>query len=358
MQDTTIQDYAAFIQDDVQFTKAFSGIFGFREDAINANTANPPLTEAGVNIADNSQELYTVPGNYLGYFSLPTPIYLDRGALYHYDASVTNPAYFVSLIYKLTETQSIYATYDRVDAITGQTNFGGVDDGYEGLDRLKSDLSTASTLYEVGYKGSYLNNTLYGGISLYQQLKLEPQPRGAPPNRIKAEGIEIDAVYQPTKKLSINANFTYQNVTAFGSFFEETGNYLDAYNGCDEASVDGHPGDRGGGRAEASAPTRDTPTPRRTAASARPAFLPCSGTCSSTTSCPMASASASARTSSAARTQYANDQEPAPHPERVLSGDGCIFYAPRTTRWDLRVNSTNLMNQPHPRPDRHALCRT
>jgi len=112
----------------VQFTKAFSGIFGFREDAINANTANPPLTEAGVNIADNSQELYTVPGNYLGYFSLPTPIYLDRGALYHYDASVTNPAYFVSLIYKLTETQSIYATYDRVDAITGQTNFGGVDE--------------------------------------------------------------------------------------------------------------------------------------------------------------------------------------------------------------------------------------
>ncbi len=147
----------------------------------------------------------------------------------HYDASVTNPAYFVSFIYKLTETQSIYITYDKVDAITGQTNFGGVDDGYEGVAKLKSDLSTASTLYETGYKGSFLNNTLYAGVALYQQLKLEPQPHGAPPNQIKAEGIELDAVYQPTKKLSINANMTYQNVTAFGSFFEETGNYLDAY---------------------------------------------------------------------------------------------------------------------------------
>ncbi len=231
MQDTTIDDYAAFIQDDVKFTNAFSSILGFREDHIYANTANPPLTEAGVNIDDNPSGLYgTIPTyNYYGYYSLATPVYYDRGALYQYAATVTNPAYFVSLIYKLTETQSLYVTYDKVDAITGQTNFGGIDDGYQGLAKLKSDLSTASTLYEAGYKGSFLNNTLYGGVALYQQLKLEPQPGGRPPNKIKANGIEVDLVYQPTKRLSVNANMTYQNVTAFGSFFEETGNYLDAY---------------------------------------------------------------------------------------------------------------------------------
>lgn len=231
MQDTTIKDYAAYIQDDVHLNEAFSGILGFREDYINANTANPPLVQEGVNLADNSSGLYgTIPTyNYYGYYSLASPVYYDRGALYQYAASATNPAYFVSLIYKLNETQSLYVTYDKVDAITGQTNFGGVDSGYEGIDRLKADLSTASTLYEAGYKGSFLNNTLYGGVALYQQLKIEPQPRGAPPNRIKANGIEVDLVYQPTKKLSINVNATYQSVTAFGSFFEETGNYLDAY---------------------------------------------------------------------------------------------------------------------------------
>jgi outer membrane receptor protein involved in Fe transport len=178
---------------------------------------------------NNPQAIYPYPFvTYLGYYSV-TPVYLDRGAMYHYAASKADPSYFVSLIYKLNETQSVYATFDRVDAVRGQTNFGGVDNGYEGVDQLKADLSTASTLYEFGYKGSFLNNTLYGGISFYHQQKLVPQLHGAPPNEVKTNGVEIDLVYQPTKRLSINANMTYQNATAYGSFFEETGNYLDAY---------------------------------------------------------------------------------------------------------------------------------
>ena len=228
MQDTTVKDFAGFIQDDVKFTKKFSAILGFREDAINANTANPPVTIAGVN-PNNPQQLYPPFLTYAGYYSLPSPIYDDRGALYHYAASKDDPSYFISFIYKLTETQSVYATYDRVDAVRGQTNFGGVDNGYEGADKLRTDLSTASTLYEVGYKGSFLNNTLYGGVALYQQLKSVPQLHGAPPDQVKTNGVELELVYQPTKALSVNANLTYQDATAYGSFFEETGNYLDAY---------------------------------------------------------------------------------------------------------------------------------
>jgi outer membrane receptor for monomeric catechols len=237
MQDTTIQDYAAFIQDDVTFTKHLSGIFGFREDAINANTANPPVTEAGVNLNEGEPGYYGyIPVvNYDGYYSIPTPIYYDRGAIWHYDAKKVDPSYFVSPVLKITETQSLYITYDRVDAIHGQTNFGGIGDSYEGEPKVASEIANSSTLYEAGYKGSFLNNTLYGGIAVYQQIKNEPQPpppRGGTPNPntiIKSNGIELEAVYQPTKQLSINANFTYQDVTDFGSFFEETGNYLDAY---------------------------------------------------------------------------------------------------------------------------------
>jgi len=229
MQDTTIKDYGAFVQDDVKFTKSLSAILGFREDWLNANTANPPAVVAGEN-GDNPQQIYPYPFlTYLGYYSLPTPVFEDRGALYHYDASKVDPSYFASLVYKLNETQSIYATYDRVDAVRGQTNFGGVDNGYAGVDQLQHDLSTGSTLYEVGYKGSFLNNTLYGAISLYQQHKIVPQIHGAPPDQVKTNGVELDLVYQPTKKLSINANVTYQDATSYGSFFEESGNYLDDY---------------------------------------------------------------------------------------------------------------------------------
>jgi len=236
MQDTTIDDYAAFIQDDVKFTKSLSAILGFREDAINANTANPPFVEAGVNNDDNPAGLYPgQPINYYGYYSLTTPIYYDRGALYHYDVSKVDPSYFLSFVYKLTDTQSVYITYDRVDAIHGQTNFGGIGDGYQGQAKVQSEIENVSTLYEAGYKGSFLNNTFFAGVALYQQIKNEPAPppphdEAPTPNTIvKSQGIELDAVYQPTKHLSINANATYQTVTLFGSFFEETGNYLDAY---------------------------------------------------------------------------------------------------------------------------------
>ncbi len=237
MQDSTVKDYAVFVQDDVKFTKSLSSILGFREDAINANTANPPLVQQGVNIDDDSSTIYgSIPYyTYYGYYSLPAPIYYDRGAIYKYQASKNDPSYFISIIYKLTETQSLYITYDEVDAIHGQTNFGGIYDGNKSAANVASDINNRSTLYEAGYKGSFLNNTLFAGLALYQQIKNEPQPppphgSSALPNTIvKSNGIELDAVYQPTKKLSINANFTYQTVTLFGSFFEETGNYLDAY---------------------------------------------------------------------------------------------------------------------------------
>jgi len=237
MQDTTIQDYAAFIQDDVKFTKSLSAILGFREDLVKANTANPPLVERGVNLNDDSSTIYgTIPVyNYTYYYSLPQAIYYDRGAIYSYSANKTDPSYFASLIYKLTETQSVYITYDKTNAIHGQTNFGGVADSNEGSAKVQTDLDNAATLYEAGWKGSFINNTLYMGASVYQQIKNEAQPQpghGEPPEPntiIKSEGIELDAVYQPTKQISVNANFTYQNVTDFGSFFEETGNYRDAY---------------------------------------------------------------------------------------------------------------------------------
>ncbi|HEY5228434.1 MAG TPA: TonB-dependent receptor plug domain-containing protein, partial [Opitutaceae bacterium] len=237
MQDSTIGDYAAFFQDDVKFTSKLSSILGFREDAIHANTANPPLVQAAVNLADDSSNIYgTIPYyNYYGYYALPTPVYYNRGALYKASASKNDPSYFISFVYKLTETQSLYITYDEVDAIHGQTNFGGIYNGQKGVNTVDNDIDNRSTLYEAGYKGSFLNNTLFTGLAVYQQLKNEPQPpvphgEAALPNTIvKSQGIEFDAVYQPTKQLSINANLTYQTVTLFGSFFEETGNYLDAY---------------------------------------------------------------------------------------------------------------------------------
>jgi outer membrane receptor protein involved in Fe transport len=343
MQDSTINDYAAFIQDDVTFTKSLSAILGFREDEIKANTANPPVTEAGVNIDDNPSQLYgTIPYyTYYGYYSLPTPVYYDRGALYSYSASKLDPSYFASLVYKIVETQSIYLTYDIVDAIHGQTNFGGINNGYKGSSVVRDDIDGRSTLYETGYKGSFLNNTLYAGLALYQQIKTVPEAvhgqNYIPPNIIKSNGIELDAVYQPTKKLSINANFTYQDVTDFGSFFEETGNYLDAYSTT--TPVDGRFG-TGGGAVNYGAYQgyAYTPPNGRIRAAGVPAvlwnvFLDYHIT-------PWLGVGVGPNFIG----RQNQDDEGLLHIPSEYEMDGYITFTP-SKRWDLRLNITNLTNQ-------------
>jgi outer membrane receptor for monomeric catechols len=126
--------------------------------------------------------------------------------------------------------------------VLGSENYGGLNvaeitDGAntpigtpaQYLAQLDTSLRTKGILYEAGYKESFLNNTLYVDAAVYQQTKNEPQVEG-PAYLVKAEGVEFDVVYQPSKALSVNANLTYEDVTDFGSaFFQQTNSYLDGY---------------------------------------------------------------------------------------------------------------------------------
>ena len=335
-QDTTLNDAAAFVQDDVKFTDKLSAILGFREDEIKANTANPPLEEVGIN-PNNSQSDYSMPfATYNGYYSLPTPVFLDRGALYSSSASVLDPSYFASFVFKTTDTQSVYITYDRVDAVHGVTNFGGVGGGAGGDAQVKQNMKVGSTLYEAGYKSSFLGNTLYIGTAIYQQIKTENQLKG-PPFLVKSNGIEIDAVYQPTKQLSINANVTYQNATAFGtSFFEETGNYLDAYSTT--TAVDGKFG-TGVGAVNYGAYQGYgySPPGGRMRAPGVPALI---GNLYATYKLPYGFAIGGGP--SFIGHQYADDEDLL-HIPSEYQVDAYLLYAP-SKRWDVRLNVTNLFN--------------
>jgi len=336
MQDTTLKDYGTFVQDNVTLTKWLSSILGFREDALNANTANPPVVVAGEN-PNNPQGIYPYPFvTYDGYYSLPTPIFEDRGAIWHYDAAKLDPSYFASLVFKITDTQSVYATYDRVDAVLGQTNFGGIADGYEGTSKLQTDLSTGSTLYETGYKGSFINNTLYAGVAIYQQLKVEPQTHGAPPNRVKTDGVEFEMVYQPTKQISINVNATYQDATSYGSFFEETGNYVDAY--ATTTPVDGTYGSGiGAVNYGAYQNYAYTPPNGKIRAPGVPAAI---GNAFVEYKLPKGFTIGIGP--NFIGHQNAND-EGTLHIPSEYQVDGYIVYAP-SKRWDVRLNGTNLFN--------------
>jgi len=330
-QETTIYDLGLFAQDDVKFTDRISMILGFREDYISAQTENPPLTQVGY---------------YDSYFDyIPTPAaYFGKGALYRYSAAKWDPSYFTSLIFKITDTQSVYATYDRVDAIHGAANVGGVESGTSfpfngpgtfGLGsnaNVDKSISVGSTLYEVGYKGSFLHNTLFAGVSLFQQQKIEAQVRG-PAFRIKDNGIEFDMVYQPTKAFSVNFNLTFQDATAFGDyFFQETGSYLDDF--ATTTKVDGTYGTGVG----ATNFTGWSPPGGRMRAPGVPAFVS-----NLFVEYKWRNGFGVGVGPNFIGKQYANDNDTLYIPNEYQM-DGYVIYAP-SKKWDVRLNITNLTNQ-------------
>jgi len=246
-----IYDTAAFAQDEIKYQQ-FSLIPGFRYDYMDANTANPPVVEQGY------EAYYT-------YYPLTTPIYIPKGHSstllvtedgvthptyegYNVTGHHSDPSYFLSLVYHLTDSASVYATYDRVDAILGSANFGGVNVNGTNANlkqSLDNSLSTRSILYEIGYKESFLHNTLYTSVALFQQTKYGAELTGQT-FPIKDSGLEVETVYQPTKNWTFNANFTYQDATAFASsFYEQTGSYLDNF--ATTTPVDGTHGSGLGG---------------------------------------------------------------------------------------------------------------
>ncbi len=234
-QDTQIKDSALFIQDSIQFTKKFSAVLGARADHISVTTANPPMTQVGL----------VGPAVDFQYLPISPAIFYPKGSQYNVSTSKTDPSFFGSLVYKANDSQSFYITYDRINAVQGASNFGGVGSGGTFGNptpaSTKNNLANLSTLYEAGYKGSFLKNKLYFSAILFQQVKTQPQLKGAASFMVKDNGLELETVYQPNRALSFNANLTYQDATAFGTgFFQESGNYLDAY--ATTMTVDGQKG--------------------------------------------------------------------------------------------------------------------
>jgi len=350
---SNIYDSALFVQDAIQLTDKLTLTPGYRLDYINASDESPAVIENGY---------YA----YYTYYPLVTPIYIPKGhsspyiisengitesSYYGFNDSdnKTDNSFFVSLAYKLTETSSVYATYDRVLAVLGSSNFGGLDvnptpdSGAPGFSQatvnaqpqkdkteLSNALSALSTLYEIGFKTSLLHNTLYFGAAGFQQTKLGVQIGGAT-DMIKDQGVELDAVYQPSKAWTINGNVTYQNATVFGSsFFQETGNYLDTYN--TNTIVDGKPGTGLG-------------SPNFTS------YKPTSGRMRAP-GIPQAQANLFAVYTDPSGwgggigpqiqgREYANDQETL-HIPTEIEWDGYLFYGTKT--WDVRVNVKNILN--------------
>jgi len=328
-QNSHIYDSAAFIQETLDLTRKFSAVIGLRGDYIKADDGNPPVTE----VFNPATGKVSSPGTWI-----------PANSLYSASGSVNDPSYFASLLYKPTETRTFYLTYNRTDAVQGCYNFGGVDVSLvtdnnvpvgtpaDYHSQLMVSLQTKSTLYEAGYKESFLNNTLYVGADAFQQIKSEPQLGGAAPYVVKSNGIELESVFQPNKALTLNANFTCQEVTYFSSFFfEETGNYLDGY--PVGFIVDGQSGTGAG------SPNYGgyVPTSGKVRAPGVPVVL-----ANAFVQYQLPSGLGIGVGPQIQGAQPANYQETL-HIPGQCEWDGFVFY--RQPRWDVQVNVKNILNQ-------------
>ena len=196
-QDSSLYQTALFTQWDVAVFEKFSIVVGGRGDYLDATADSP---------------------EYVG-----TP----KGGQYSAAASKLNGSVFVSGIYKWTPTLSSYATYNRVNAVTGSANFGGVD-GTGGNAGLKQSLAAESELIEVGTKTSVFENKLFLSAALFDQTRQRPNLVG-PPTEIETGGVELEAVYQPDRNFNVNANLTLEEAYQVGTTYQQTFSYLDGY---------------------------------------------------------------------------------------------------------------------------------
>jgi len=314
----TEYDTAGFLQDDIKLTSKLTLTAGYRIDNIDVHGKNPPFVQ------------YGYYNSFFNYVPLASPVYIPAGgssATYKgYDNSrtVNDQSFFFSATFKPTEDSTFYVTYDHVDAVLGSSNFGGIDAVY-----LDQTLSTKSTLYEIGYKQSFLKNTFYFATDVFQQLKYGSQITGGK-FPIKDNGFELEGVYQPSKAWNFNVNLTYIDATAFGIFFQSTGNYLDMF--ATTTPVDGKFGTGIG-------------SPNFTL------YKPASGRMRSP-GIPQFQANAFLEYTDPlgwgvgagpqfVGKQYANMQDTLSIPAEV-EVDGFVFYGQRN--WDVRINVKNALN--------------
>ena len=120
----------------------------------------------------------------------------------------------VSLNFNPTQDQTFYLTLNRAAAVEASSSSGGF-----GLNNnLIADevLDNSSDLIEGGAKFSFLEASLYTGVSTYYQKRNRVSPRGGLPDEIEIWGIELDLIYQPNTRL---------NAGIIGSYSEA--NYID-----------------------------------------------------------------------------------------------------------------------------------
>jgi len=143
---------------------------------------------------------------------------------------VSEPSYSASLSYKPVSWLTTYFTYDYVTATNGNTSGAvGFSTTVSGVANVLDpfNFKSVSELSEAGAKAELIPDKLFATVDEYRQTRegtlALPAGAAANANPIQAlglyQGSEFSLRYQPTKRLSIGANYSYLAATNLNSTF-------------------------------------------------------------------------------------------------------------------------------------------
>ncbi|MGJ8639757.1 MAG: TonB-dependent receptor [Opitutaceae bacterium] len=191
-----------FLQDDTKLTEKLSLLVGGRLDYVYSEAEDPQFDNLITYL--KSSEV----NNGLGYSDAELSG-VEKAQDAHSDFV---PNFNVGLLYKFTETKSIYANYNYSESIPLGSG-GGVplDQATGKYDGDAFDIK--SELVEAGFKATFLDSTLFYSANVYYQTRTDQQSQGQD-QVIESSGFETEINYQPSKKVHLSLGYSYIDATS------------------------------------------------------------------------------------------------------------------------------------------------
>ena len=170
--DTQLTTVGAFLNTRVAVTEAFSIIGGVRVDKADWDRAVPFDLGADFNSGEK-----------------------EGG-----DKTYTN--FSISPTLKLSDSLSVYYTYQKGTAFQGFYVSGSVSEGDQNFQE--------SSLHEVGVRGSLLDDRLYLAATYFSQELVDFDDRGGIAIPQEGEGVEFEFTYVLSERVTVRGNLTWQ----------------------------------------------------------------------------------------------------------------------------------------------------
>ncbi len=188
--DSEVFQIGVFAQDNIQLNDRWSWLIGGRADYVHVDTEDPMFDDIV-----RFLEIYGVDG------AADDVRAIGRAKATHdeFMFSFNN-----SFVFKPDEQSALYATFNYSESASVGSGGGISVDQANNEDEFVRE----STLYEIGYKRSFLEDTLFLSLSAYHQERSDPKLGGGSVDA-EATGIELELSYQPNDRLYAMLGYSY-----------------------------------------------------------------------------------------------------------------------------------------------------